>query len=369
MMISDNITWNCTSSNHTIRCLLTTPQHPLNTEDTDHQYSIIKFFLIILLMLMTITTNGMIVAAFATSTRLQKKPSNLLITSQAASDLFTSVIFIPVHLVESYHKPLHVEGFLICYMIFLSLFNLCALCMDRYLALFKPFLHHRLTCIRHTVKQLLMVWTLPCLITLLPLFWKHSSSKAVIHQVFVTIIWVLMCLLVIFMTCVYSMVTKKARRLIRDKRMSILRNNKPDKLLDIEASLTRKELRVVHLFGLLLMLFVTTYLPLMYMNFCDAVGQPGWIPLVMEEISFFTLMLGSVINPIISMYLKKDFNNNLRCFVRESLILKFQNFHNSFSASFNRREGVLTDTVETSFITAEPRDSLRSSLNTLSSMR
>lgn len=287
------------------------------------------------------------------------------------------------------HNPI---GFFICYMIFLSLFNLLALCMDRYLALYQPFLHHRLTCINRVLKQILAIWLVPCLITVLPLFWKYTGpARMVADHAFLVIIWVMMCLLVITMTVVYFLVTMKAKQLIRNKKLSImpsaasatsasvLSNNnnidnnddnnkentnttatttdivnnnkrrkeatKTDTRFETEA-LTRKELRVVHLFGLLLLLFVTTYLPLIYMNLCDAIGKPSLIPKDMEEVSLVTLMLGSLLNPIISMCLKRDFQQQLRCFFRQSIVLKFQSFKNLSS----RNDSIALMVAETSFI-------------------
>ena len=182
------------------------------------------------------------------------------------------------------------------------------------------------------------------------------------------------------MTVAYFLVTMKAKQLIRNKKLSIMQpsttsssvlsnNNIIDNNNDNNTTatthnnnrrkepsqrdtrfetevLTRKELRVVHLFGLLLLLFVTTYLPLIYMNFCDAIGRPSLIPKDMEEVSLVTLMLGSLLNPIISMCLKRDFQQQLRCFFRQSIVLKFQSFKNMSS----RNDSMALMMAETSFI-------------------
>ena len=150
--------------------LIKTTSTAATTMTVTEEYSFIKIFLISIIIAAMVVSNSLIVIAFLTSQRLQKKPSNFLITSQACSDLFTCFVFFPVHMAERYHTRLHIEGFFVCYMIFLSLFNLMALCMDRYLALHLPFLHHRLTNIRRVLKLILAIWTTPCLITVLPLF-------------------------------------------------------------------------------------------------------------------------------------------------------------------------------------------------------
>ena len=73
-------------------------------------YSTVKIILISILVIAMVVSNSLIVNAFLTSRRLQKKPSNFLIASQAASDLFTCLVFFPVHVVERYHRRIHVEG-------------------------------------------------------------------------------------------------------------------------------------------------------------------------------------------------------------------------------------------------------------------
>ena len=345
----------------------------ISQQPIDAEYSTTKLFFVFFLSFSILISNGLIVTAFVTSRRLKKKPSNFLITSQACSDILTCLVFIPVHLIERLNNhALRIEGYFVCYMIFLSLFNLLALCVDRYLALYRPFLHHRLTCIHRVLKQIALIWTTSCLIAVLPLFWKYTSARGVIDHVFLVIIWAVMCLMVIFMTIVYLLVTKKAKQLIRNTKLSLTSSssspssssysntNTRKKRAGTEDSLTRfntevltrKELRVVHLFGLLLFLFVTTYLPLIYMNFCDVIERPSLIPRQMEEVSLFTLLLGSLINPIISMSLKKDFHQHLKFFFRHITLLKVQQSFRNFSIASTLKP--MNDSIalimETSFI-------------------
>ena len=49
-------------------------------------------------------------------------------------------------------------------------------------------------------------------------------------------------------------------------------------LLHQAAMLAQKELRVVHLFGLLLFFFLMAYLPILYINFCIIIGAYAWVP-------------------------------------------------------------------------------------------
>jgi len=248
--------------------------------------------------------NALIILAFALSKRLRRRSANVLIFSQALSDLFTGVIFVPAHLIETYYHTNNTRSFLVCYMLFLSLFNLLALSTDRYLALSRPFLHHRMLNVSRTVKGIFFIWITPLILTIIPLAWWFDPQKAAhAHNIYLGIVWLFMLALVIAMTVLYTFVTFKARRTIKRKRHSTIGHNAHAKM----ATLARKELRVIHLFGLLLFFFTATYLPILYMNLCDLIGYPEFIPPALEIAGFYFLFLNSIVNPVLCIYLKRDY--------------------------------------------------------------
>ncbi|XP_066922057.1 adenosine receptor A3-like [Clytia hemisphaerica] len=260
--------------------------------------------ILIVIGLFITSVNALIILAFSTAKRLRRRSANIMIFSQACSDLFTGIVFVPAHLIETYQHTNHARGFLVCYMLFLSLFNLLALSTDRYMALSRPFLHHRILSVSRTVKLISFIWIIPLILTLIPLAWWFDLTKAAHAQkIYLSITWLFMLALVIAMTVLYSFVTYKARRTIKRKRHSTMGHNAESKM----ATLARKELRVIHLFGLLLFFFTATYLPILYMNFCDLIGYPEFIPQAVEIAGFYFLFLNSIVNPILCIYLKRDY--------------------------------------------------------------
>lgn len=257
--------------------------------------------------------NLLIILAFALSKRLRRRSANIMIFSQACSDLFTGVIFVPAHLIETHQHTNNTRSFLVCYMLFLSLFNLLALSTDRYLALSKPFLHHRILDVNRTVKLIIFIWIAPLILTLVPLAWWFNEKAFQVQRIYLSIVWLFMLVLVIAMTVLYSFVTYKARRTIKRKRHSTMGHGAETKM----ATLARKELRVIHLFGLLLFFFTATYLPILYMNLCDLIGYPELIPKAVEIAGFYFLFLNSIVNPVLCIYLKRDYfqviNSIIRC--------------------------------------------------------
>ena len=246
--------------------------------------------------------NGCIILAFLKDKELRKRSANILVFSQATADYFTGLIFIPTYLIEKSLKTKHVTPFFICYMLFISLLNLFALALDRFLALRKPFLHHRMMSSTRTIKVLVTIWVIPLFLSLLPLCWWFESDqvKRKAFNIYLSVGWSLMLLLVLTMTVMYVFVTKAARRTIRQRKLSLQAKSKT-------AKLAKKELRVAHLFGWLLFFFVIAYFPILYINLCDIIGKKNLVPRSLETVSFYFLILNSVVNPLLCISLKKDY--------------------------------------------------------------
>lgn len=262
-----------------------------------------------------IAVNLLILIAFSTSSKLRRRSANVLIFSQASSDLFTGLVFVPAHLLERYYRVSYTAGYFTCYMLFLSLFNLLALSTDRYLALSRPFLHYRIMDVSRAIKVIFVIWSIPFVLTIIPLTWERENDEKYrkkANAIYLSIAWLLMLILVVAMTILYIFVTIKARKTIRTKRVSTGRRQSTK-----VADLAKKELRVIHLFGSLLSLFVATYLPILYMNMCDLLDRIDWIPPILEQLALYFLLFNSIANPVVCICLKKDYyqdiNSILRC--------------------------------------------------------
>lgn len=272
-------------------------------EPFDQKVGILTCLAVVILL-----ENGCIAGAFIGDKRLRKRSANLLVFSQACADLFTALIFIPTYLTEMHLNNVMVTPFLICYMLFISLANLFALAADRYLALRKPLLHHRVMGTSNTGKILLTIWGVPLALSLIPLFWwfediPENAKKA--GQVYLSVMWSIMLLLVIGMIVLYIFIASRARKSIKQRKQSLRRmSDKPH--------FGRRELRVTNLFGLLLFFFIIAYFPILYMNLCDMLNRTDLIPGAFETVSFYCHILNSVVNPVLCIVLKKDYQEAMK---------------------------------------------------------
>ena len=267
---------------------------------------------LIIIGVIVVIENAMVCLAFATTPKLRKRQSNILVFSQAVIDLLVGCVFIPWIETEYYTKQeLHSE-YMIFYILIVSLGNLLCLAGDRYLALIKPLKHHLLMNVSRTKRILIALWLTPLFVTMIPSSWQKASkeTKKLASTIFrgttCTVI-LLMCALMISMYIrVYFTAARSIR--LRQKRMS--QHSQAENRIQT----TKKELRVAHLFGLLLLFFILAYTPLLYGNVISLLKDNGVIqdsikyaPNFLGDIIINSLAINSVVNPILCLLLKKDY--------------------------------------------------------------
>eukprot|EP00112_Aurelia_sp_Birch-Aquarium-sp1_P016742 Seg382.2 transcript_id=Seg382.2/GoldUCD/mRNA.D3Y31 product="Adenosine receptor A2a" protein_id=Seg382.2/GoldUCD/D3Y31 len=280
----------------------------LTTRNTSSRMAVSQatYISMVILGVLVVLENSLVCLAFAFNRKLRKRQANILVCSQAGADLINGLIFIPVNVAENaLGKQMH-SGYVIMYVLFVSLFNLFCLALDRYLALIKPLMHHLLMDVSRTKKILIIIWLVPLAVTLIPLSWASASGPTAItaHRIYIAIFWSLMLLLCVVMVLMYIRIYRTAAKTIRLRQQRMTMNCK-DK--ENRVTTTRKELRVAHLFGLLLFFFILAYLPILYMNFMDLVRLYRLIPPILEDLSLYSLIANSIVNPILCLLLKKDY--------------------------------------------------------------
>ena len=260
-----------------------------------------------------IIENLCVCVAFATNSYLRKRQSNILVCSQAAIDLLVGLVFIPWLIAELFTNKNLYTGYIVFYVLFVSLGNLSCLALDRYLALIKPLKHHLLMDVSRTKKILLIAWLTPLFLTMIPLSW-HSSSIATQHiamKIYLSIFWVVMLIMCITMIVMYVRVYRTAAKTIslRQKRLKSSQSHKESKIKS-----TRKELRVAHLFGLLLFFFILAYLPLLVANLCLTLLELKATRALrfIQQSVIYSLVINSLVNPILCLLLKRDYQMTIR---------------------------------------------------------
>lgn len=316
---------------------------------------------LVIFSVLIILVNAFIVVIFFATKNLRKKPANILICSQACADLYIGLIFIPLYLSSRTSKESNaILPFLIGYMLYVALFNLLALAIDRYLAILKPLIHHKLIDEQYIRKIIILIWTVPLGLVLIPLLWwfQPEDLKSKLQRVYVCLFWSLILLIVIFVIILYFLITKQTRKAIQ-RRMADLRfksilitanssylrkAEEKERILakrlgetrrderklfgkemyqmelfsqeDLDSKVTKlakKELCVVHLFGLLLFSLVAAYSPILYMNiFTSILNKPSYVTTNLICVSLYSLIMNSVVTPVLCILLKRDYMHAIK---------------------------------------------------------
>ncbi|KAL3317113.1 5-hydroxytryptamine receptor 7 [Cichlidogyrus casuarinus] len=184
----------------------------------------------VLIIIATITAvgNSLVILSVALVKKLQT-PSNFLIVSLAVSDFLVSLLVMPYAIYYVLMSGRWKLGEVLCdlftcFDVLLctsSILNLCAISIDRYLAIIKPLQYASKRTPKRMFLMIFLVWILSALISIPPIFgfknpFKDNEclvSKDLIYQIYATVMAFYVPLIV--MIVLYIRILKLARRLAK----------------------------------------------------------------------------------------------------------------------------------------------------------
>lgn len=180
---------------------------------------------------------------------------------------------------------------------------MCLVTWDRYIAVAKPFNYKKIVkC--HFTKLIIVTWATALVISLLPLTWQ-ADSNGVIHKVY------LFCLMGFFVVIPYAAVfsayyqigqhLKKHRRKLRNHSTMSLSSRK-----------MKSEAKVTKVFLVIVIIFVLSWLPIIYMTTVTSVNRSDLSPVALQKVSLFTVALSSLANPLLYAFMKEDFRREFK---------------------------------------------------------
>ena len=244
-----------------------------------------------------VVTNVVLSVFVVTSARLRTCTNGFLV-SLAVSDLLTGGLLYPIHL-SGPNSPVAASGGYVSAFVLLSgVGNICLVTWDRYIAVTKPFQYRKIVK-SHFVKLIIITWTTALVISVLPITWL-TNPDVVIHKVY------LFCLMGFFVVIPYAAIFfayyKIGQRLKRQYQK--IRNycaNSP------QSRRVKSETKVAKVFLAIVILFVLSWLPIIYMTTVNIVDRPDLSPVALQTASLFTVALSSLANPLLYAFMKEDF--------------------------------------------------------------
>lgn len=231
--------------------------------------------------------------------------TNAFVVSLSVSDLLVAAVFVPIYIKEEYSSTkVAISGYIISLLLLASIFNLCAVTYERYIALTKPFGYRTIMNKKKTAAIIFLSWFVPLIICLLPIAWKENPMSDY-HKVYlITVVLAFVLLPCIGMVWVYAKLLKIVRNFIQRNRRRTSHGNKTGERAGTEEKAAR-------VFAIILGMFLLCWLPFMYINVCHAFQLNHLITNGLSYTSFFTLLLNTILDPLIFAFLKRDFKERI----------------------------------------------------------
>lgn len=198
-----------------------------------------------------------------------------------------------------------------------SVANLSAVTFDRHLACMKPFKYAD-TIAKYFVPIVTSCWIMAVTSAVLPLSWADSQVAGLAlrtYQFCILIlgiaapyVWIFICYLRIF---------RQVCKIVKQEK-ELVHSVKGCASADLRTRRVSSEAKVAKVFGVIAVMFVLSWLPIIWTTLVHALGKPQLLPKGMTLLSPFTLAFGSIINPVLYSFMKPDF----RSVVRKILHLK-----------------------------------------------
>ena len=241
--------------------------------------------------------------------------TNGIVVSLAVSDILTGAFVLPLYIAAPTFPG---TGYFVSAIMLTGVANVCAVTLDRYLAIKKPFVYHTVM-ERHFWKLIVSSWALPIAISIIPLSFD-SENVFLAYEIYLFLLQGLGVIVpYIFVFVAYYQIFQQARIIVsRIRRESSLTWRAPDKRKNDAAS----ETKVAKMFSVIAISFILSWMPVIYLTSVLAAVEnqellerlsPEWLTVS----SLFTIALGSMVNPVIYSFFKPDFRSILKKLLRK----------------------------------------------------
>ena len=270
-----------------------------------------------LLSLFTVTGNGLVFYLIATRRNLPTK-TNWVVLSLAVADFGVAVANL-VMLFTSCYSPQSCANFVkipvgsaLFYLIYASMFNLCTLTLDRYLAIIKPLRYITFMTMKRVVFLVAVSWSLPSLIVVPYLAWQLGTSGqtyVIVKQrliVFVSFFQVCVSVALLFATTRIFLVTRRHARRNTVLVMQLNFNHR----IQHSRMFKPQEAASTKVVGSVVVVFIICYVLRIYTNACS-MGLCKRSQ-ALDAVVTLLRLTNSAVNPVAYAFFKKDINKELK---------------------------------------------------------
>ena len=225
--------------------------------------------------------------------------TNGFVVSLAASDVILGISLCLFSLSE---VDINVTNVMFATGLLTSMYNLCGVTYDRYLAVNKPLVYVQVIS-KHLPRIVVLTWIASCAMAALPLAWqgKNRMSYLMVYQLCLVALIVLPSLLIFIWYCRIIIQVRKCVK--REKEFLHVHSVSVRE----ESKRVSTEAKVASVFAIIAMTFICCWFPLIFITTAFAVGKRASIPLILAKVYPFTMALSSLVNPFLYCFMKPDF--------------------------------------------------------------
>ena len=283
----------------------------------------------------TVTGNSLVIAAVFTHKHLRNY-TNAFVVSLAISDTLVGGAVMPYAIRQLMWDNRWEHGLILCRIIICldvtftttSIFHLVCLAGDRYLAICKPFQHQKVKK-RHVISGITMCWTLPLLISFVPIAneWNLRGIEKIYQCIapagsdvcvfLVNKTFAVTCSAVAFyipsvflIMCnaqIYTAAKKQAKQ-IRTLEQAIIQNKNKRKAF-------KHETKAAKTLGIIMGCFCICWCPFFIINVVDAIIQYK-TPYYLWQVALWLGYSNSTMNPFLFYFFNRSFRNAFRRILR-----------------------------------------------------
>lgn len=255
--------------------------------------------LIVLAVLVVIANSTVCILVYCTHSL--RTYTNGFVVSLAVSDILTGGVFFPCYFARASFK-----GYVVAIALLSGIISVCLVTFDRYIAVLHPLRYANIVNRKLFIKLLTGGWVLAISYSMVPLIWR-TEVKNVAHKVYMLFlqlaVWIPHLLIFVIYYRIYLQVKKCIRR---EKNCLPLKENRK------RLRWFSREAKYIQIFIIVAMMFLLSWLPILYMTAVAWFERMDLIPRALPIISHYTMAFGSLVNPFIYSFKKPDFRTALR---------------------------------------------------------
>ena len=285
----------------------------ISFEFNDNAFIIIAICYGVVGLMVVISNSIIFVAMIKDPLKKLRTTFNYLVVNLCICDLLNGFVSIPLLLVEfrfdeSQRETILNPKTLICYILpnIISVavfFSMCAVSIDRYKAIVHPIKYRQNISWRRCIKYTLSIWLLAIL----------SSSLLLINNVIVTVAW--MNIIIVTLATLLLIVYFRLKKSLRSHNAEFEERMKESLTASPEVIKNRlkTEQKIMRVYSVILITVLITTIPgLVIFNIIGLYHVDCLFGFVVQTIRILLLFSNSVINPLVCIFMLKDFKESIK---------------------------------------------------------